>query len=414
MSSGDVRGDTALIRVGQAVRRFDVRRPWVLDTGLVVLLFLNFCLPDLGGVRHGDGPVAFSDLPAGEMVALQLALLVPLWWRRRAPMVAFHVVMLVFVAQCAAGVLLRADAAVAIALYSLVRYGRFDRLVWAVPVVLVSFVPATWRLADRMGVSDILFFLASVYTAAGALAIAVRLRQAYVVALRERADRLEVEREQRDRLATATERTRVAREMHDIVGHSLSVIVSLADAGAYAVDSAPERSREALKLIGDTGRKSLAELRRTVGVLRDSEDEPELSPQPGIGDLDALCERMRAAGPGIEYRTSGDLAGLDQGVQVAAYRIVQESLTNTLKYAGPRTTVRLQLVAEQGRLRIEVRDSGPPPDDPRRRDGGTGEGHGLAGMRERAAIYGGTVSAGPMPGGGWSVTADLRAEEGGA
>ncbi|XVV16894.1 sensor histidine kinase [Actinoplanes sp. CA-131856] len=400
-----------LLRMGQWLRRFDTRRPWAFDTALIVLLFLNFCLPDLGGVRHEDGPVAFSDLPAGEMVWLQLALLVPLWWRRRAPMAVFHVVMLVFIAQALAGVLLRADAAVGIAFYSLIRYGRWERLIWAAPVLLASFGPVTWRLSDRMGVSDVLFFLASVFTAAGALAIAVRLRHANVAALRDRAERLEVEREQRDRLATATERTRVAREMHDIVGHSLSVIVSLADAGAYAVGSAPERSREALQLIGDTGRKSLAELRRTVGVLRDDDGAPDLRPQPGLADIGDLCERIRAAGPSIEYRTAGDLTGLDRGVQVTAYRIVQEALTNTLKYAGPHTAVKLSVTATHDRLHIDVRDSGPavPAVPPAR------EGHGLVGMRERAAIYGGAVTAGPVPGGGWRVTADLgaiRAEAG--
>ncbi|SNY71465.1 sensor histidine kinase [Paractinoplanes atraurantiacus] len=410
MRSEDAGATAGLLRVGQRLRRFDTRRPWALDTALVLLLFLNFCLPDLGGVRHEDGPVAFSDLPAGEMVVLQLALLVPLWWRRRAPMAVFHVVMLVFIAQCLSGVLLRADAAVGIAFYSLVRYGRLDRLIWAAPVLLASFGPVTWRLSDRMGVSDVLFFLASVFTAAGALAIAVRLRQANVAALRDRAERLEVEREQRDRLATATERTRVAREVHDIVGHSLSVIVSLADAGAYAVGTAPERSREALQLIGDTGRKSLAELRRTVGVLRDDEGAPDLRPQPGLADLDELCERIRAAGPGIEYRTAGDFTHLDRGVQVTAFRIVQEALTNTLRYAGSHTTVTLAVTAGHDRLHIEVRDSGPPGGSAANDTGNPArEGHGLAGMRERAAIYGGTVDAGPVPGGGWHVTADLDA-----
>ncbi|XVU21264.1 sensor histidine kinase [Actinoplanes sp. CA-054009] len=409
MRSEDATATAGLLRLGQRLRRFDTRRPWALDTALVVLLFLNFCLPDLGGVRHEDGPVAFSDLPAGEMVALQLALLVPLWWRRRAPMITFHVVMLVFIVQCLDGVLLRADAAVGIAFYSLVRYGRFDRLIGAAPVLLASFGPVTWRLSDRMGVSDVLFFLVSVYTAAGALAIAVRLRQANVAALRDRAERLEVEREQRDRLATATERTRVAREMHDIVGHSLSVIVSLADAGAYAVSTAPERGREALQLIGDTGRKSLAELRRTVGVLRDDESAPDLRPQPGLADIDELCERIRAAGPSIEYRTAGDFTHLDRGVQVTAFRIVQEALTNTLKYAGTHTAVTLSVTAEHDRLRLDIRDSGPPEGSAPAGGDRASEGHGLVGMRERAAIYGGTVDAGPMPGGGWRVTADLDA-----
>ncbi|WP_328690090.1 Dyp-type peroxidase [Streptomyces phaeochromogenes] len=211
--------------------------------------------------------------------------------------------------------------------------------------------------------------------------------------------------DQRSRLATATERTRVAREMHDIVGHNLSVIITLADAGSYAMDIAPERGRETLQLIGDTGRQALGELRRVLGVLREPgggpPGGPELSPQPGIADLEALCTKVRTAGLEVVYRTSGDVDALDSGVQLTAYRIVQEALTNTLKHADTDTRVRLAIVEKDTRLTIRVQDTGPatpsgPPNE---------EGHGLVGMRERAALYGGTVHAGPAAGGGWSVEA---------
>jgi signal transduction histidine kinase len=192
--------------------------------------------------------------------------------------------------------------------------------------------------------------------------------------------------------------------MHDILGHSLSVIITLADGGAYAVDAAPERSKEALHMIGDTGRRSLAELRRMLGVLRVQTDEPDLSPQPGIADLDPLCRRIRAAGPQVEYQSAGELESLDLGVQLAAYRIVQEALTNTLKHAGPHTRVQLALRIDGTRLRIQIRDTGPPGGAVRP----TGEpGHGLIGMRERAALYGGTITAGPTHDGGWTVAAEL-------
>jgi signal transduction histidine kinase len=251
-----------------------------------------------------------------------------------------------------------------------------------------------------------MFFLLSVGTAAAALGFAVRIRRAQLAALRDRAARLEIERDQRSKLATATERTRVAREMHDVVGHSLSVIITLADGGVYAADTAPERSKEALKLIGDTGRRSLAELRRMLGVLREQTDEPNLSPQPVIADLERLCRSIRAAGPQVEYHTAGDLDALDLGVQLAAYRIVQEALTNTLKHAGPHTRVHLALRIDGTRLRILVRDTGPPGDASRPARRGE-EGHGLIGMRERAALYGGTVAVGPTPDGGWNVEAEL-------
>jgi signal transduction histidine kinase len=186
------------------------------------------------------------------------------------------------------------------------------------------------------------------------------------------------------------------------------VIITLADGGEYATDTAPERGKEALRLIGDTGRTSLAELRRMLGVLRDRTDEPNLSPQPGVAELDPLCRQIRAAGPQIEYQSTGALGTLDRGVQLAAYRIVQEALTNSLKHAGPRTRIRLTLTVDQTRLRIAVRDTGPPTGD--RPGPATGEGHGVLGMRERAALYGGTVIAGPAAGGGWAVAAALDLE----
>ncbi|MEU2778102.1 histidine kinase, partial [Streptomyces sp. NPDC007162] len=204
---------------------------------------------------------------------------------------------------------------------------------------------------------------------------------------------------------------------HDIVGHNLAVIITLADAGAYAGGNAPDRGREALRLIGDTGRQALGELRRVLGVLREASDgargEPELSPQPGLTDLDALCEGVRAAGLEVLYRTAGDVEALDSGVQLAIYRIVQEALTNTLKHAGADTRVNLAIVVDETRLTITVQDTGPPGAG--RRTGPVNEeGHGLVGMRERAALYGGSLTAGPADT-GWTVEAvlDLTPQGGG-
>jgi len=326
-----------------------------------------------------------------------------------------YVTAAVFLAQWSAGVILRADAAILVALYSVVRHGRLRRLGWAVPALTAVLVAVPVRLAPLASAWDVIFVVASAGTAAAALGFAVRVRRAQLAALHDRAVRLEIERDQRTRLATAAERARVAREMHDIVGHSLSVIVTLADGGAYAADSAPERSKEALRLIGETGRRSLADLRRMLGVLREGADEPSRQPQPGVADLDLLCDRVRAAGPRVEFRSGGDLGALDLGVQLAAYRIVQEALTNTLKHAGPRTSVRLTVSVTDSRLRIEVRDTGGPGARPGGDVNGDvnvdghedGDGHGLIGMRERAALYGGVVTAGPVPGGGWLVQTDL-------
>jgi len=395
-----------LFGLAQRARQWDEAHPWGLNGTVVLVIFLMFCAHDLAGGRHQpDGPITLTELPVWQMLLWQAGLLIPLWWRRRAPLLAFYAVAAVFLAQWAAGILLRADVALLVAVYNVVLHGRLNRMLWAVPGLLAAFVMATVRLSSSLPVWDVMFFIASVGTAAAALGFAVRLRRAQLAALRDRAVQLEIERDQRSRLAAATERTRVAREMHDILGHSLSVIITLADGGAYAVDAAPERGKEALRMIGDTGRRSLAELRRMLGVLRVRADEPDLSPQPGIADLDPLCRHIRAAGPQVEYQSAGELESLDAGVQLAAYRIAQEALTNTLKHAGPNTRVRLALRADDARLHIQVRDTGPAGAD---RPAPAGEpGHGLIGMRERAALYGGTVTAAPAPDGGWNVIAEL-------
>ncbi|MEU0946196.1 sensor histidine kinase [Streptomyces canus] len=402
-----------LSRSGQRLRQADRTRPWVLDTVVVVLVFLMFCLPDLlrGGADDGDGPprfrLAFTELPLAGMLALQAGLVLPLLWRRRRPMAAFGVIAAVFVLQWSLGAALRADIALFIALYSLALHGRLRELPWAGAVMAGAMLLVAVRASAALSVGDALFFLLSTAIAALALGLMVRIRRAQLAGLRERAARLEVERDQRSRLATATERTRVAREMHDIVGHNLSVIITLADAGSYAADVAPERSKEALRLIGDTGRQALGELRRVLGVLRETgagaDGGPELSPQPGIADLGALCATVRAAGLEVVYRTSGDAEALDGGVQLTVYRIVQEALTNTMKHAAEGARVHLTVAVTGSRLSIRVQDTGPaarpgPPNE---------EGHGLVGMRERAALYGGTVTAGPTGGGGWSVEAVL-------
>ncbi|MFE0525635.1 sensor histidine kinase [Streptomyces sp. NPDC058954] len=404
-----------LARAGQRLRQADRARPWALDTAVVVLVFALFCVPDLlratGAVTGGDGPhrlrLALTDLPLPATLALQAGLVLPLLWRRRRPLTTFGIITAVFLLQWSLDAGLRADIALFIALYSLALHGRLRQLPWACAVMAGAMTVVALRVAHAVSVWDALFFLLSTATAALALGLTVRIRRAQLAVLRERAARLEIERDQRGRLAVATERARVAREMHDIVGHNLSVIITLADAGRYATDLAPDRGKEALRLIGDTGRQALGELRRVLGVLRETSDTspagPALSPQPGLADIDALCAGVRAAGLEVVYRTAGDVDALDSGVQLTVYRIVQEALTNTLKHAGPDTRVHLAVLVEDASLTIRVRDSGPallpgPPGE---------EGHGLVGLRERAALYGGTVSAGPVPGGGWSVQATL-------
>jgi signal transduction histidine kinase len=402
----------ALSRLGRRLKQGDRNRPWILDAAVTGAVALLFAVPELvhdgHGARHGFD-TQFTDLPWPGTLALQAGLVLPLLWRRRRPSLAFAVIISVFLLQLALNVWLRADIAVLIALYSLVLHGELRRLPAACAVTAAALGLVAVRLPSEVHVLDALFFLFSTITAAVALGLAVRIRRGQLAVLRDRATRLEIERDQRSKLAAAAERTRVAREMHDIVGHNLSVIITLADGGAYATDLAPERGKQALLLIGDTGRQALGELRRMLGVLREQTQTPaalELSPQPGIGDIDALCERIRAAGPRVVHRSGGRLNTLDRGVQLAAYRIVQEALTNALRHGGPETSVDLTVAVEDTLLRIDVHDTGRGAATVRARPHDD-EGHGIPGMRERAALYNGTVVAGPAPDGGWTLRATL-------
>ncbi|MER5177424.1 ATP-binding protein [Streptomyces sp. NPDC002896] len=199
----------------------------------------------------------------------------------------------------------------------------------------------------------------------------------------------------------------MSREMHDILGHTLAVIVTLADGASGLAESNPKRGADTLRIIADSGRGALGELTRLLAVIDDKPgtDAP-LAPQPGVSDLDALLDRLRAAGPTATLHTEGELHGLTQGLQLAVYRIVQEALTNTLKYAGPDTTVTVSVVADGDLVRVTVEDTGPlhiPKQGRRSR----GSGHGVVGMRERAALYDGSLDAGPNSRGGWTVRALL-------
>ncbi|QMU74052.1 sensor histidine kinase [Streptacidiphilus sp. P02-A3a] len=398
------------LRIWRRLRRGDRERPWAADALLVAVVLLVFCLPDLRHGSHQAPGDRVDRLPLTMALGLQFALALPLLWRRRRPTAVFAAISAVFVAQWAWNVWLHADIAFFVALYSVARHAPLRRLPWVAAGTAAALGLVAFRVSVVLSPLVALFFLYSAATAAAVLGLALRIGTAYLEALRERAARLEVERDQRSRLAAAAERTRVAREMHDIIGHNLAVIIGLADGGSYAAAVAPEHSREALRLIAGTGRQALDELRRMLGVLREERPQgPEYSPQPGLADLDELCARVRAAGPAVTYRTVGDVDALDRGRQLAVYRIVQEALTNTLKHAGSSTRAQLTVAVEGDGVLVRVEDSGRPPGraEPGAARPPQGEGQGIAGMRERAALYGGSVTVARRPGGGWVVEALL-------
>jgi signal transduction histidine kinase len=250
--------------------------------------------------------------------------------------------------------------------------------------------------------------LASVLTggiavvAAWALGNLRRARVQRLSALEERARLLELERDQEMRLAAQTERARIARELHDVVAHSLSVVIAQADGGLYAGRTDPEKATGALEQIAATGRQALTDMRSLLGVLRE-DGRQEYAPQPDVAAIKELVEDVRASGLDVDLIEEGLPQPMPAGPQLAAYRIVQESLTNVLKHAGPagRAWVRLQWRADA--LELSVLDDGrgaaATPSD--------GQGQGLRGMVERAALHGGRLTAGPRHGGGFGVQAVL-------
>jgi signal transduction histidine kinase len=250
---------------------------------------------------------------------------------------------------------------------------------------------------------DLLFFVLMLGTP-WATGVAIRRRRASEGRLERRAVVLERDREQRAREAVGEERSRIARELHDVVAHGVSVMTLQAQGGARILDSEPEEARRAFAAIEETGRRSLVEMRRLLGMLRSDDDELPLAPQASLAQLDALVEQVRAAGLPVEVVREGDPRMLPPGIDLSAFRILQEALTNALKHSGA-TQARVLVRYGHGELELVVADSGigAPASDA---DGG----HGLVGMRERVSVFGGELEAGSRPEGGYHVRVRLPLE----
>ena len=339
----------------------------------------------------------------------------PLVWRRRAPFAAYCAVLVACTVQWAAAEDSGSSISLMFCFYTLARYQSMPALRLAAVATLPSMVVYVFRVAEpQHEVLVGLFTLATAAAASIALGLVARERHAQLAALAERAAHAEFEREQRARMAVLAERARFSREMHDIVGHTIAVIIGLSDGGVRQVEANPERGKEVFELIGETSRQALADLRRTLGALRErpleegveDADAHALAPQAGVADISDLLERIRSAGPRVSYRTSGEPGVLPHSLQLAIYRIVQESLTNSLKHAGPDTNVQVAVEVDDESLRVSVSDTGPRSHRSAPAPAGF-PGQGLAGVRERAALAGGRAEAGPNDLGGWSVTARL-------
>jgi signal transduction histidine kinase len=377
------------------VRAAAQRHPRWVDAGLALLLALL------------DGPAA---LAGGAGVGAWLgfaAVHLPLVWRRRAPVLVFWVVLgLALLSAVTVGIRVEGvypEAVVAVAVYTVARHGP-RRQLW--PVLAVIEIPAAiaflWTGPDWTALG----FVTAVLAATALLGMNIRTRHAYLAELEERARRLERERDQQARLAAAAERTRIARDMHDIVAHNVTVMVALADGAALTATAAPERAADTMHKVSAAGRQALAEMRRLIGVLRDDDDGRQ--PQPGLADVDDLVEQVRAAGMRVALTTEGVPGDWGPGAGLAVYRIVQEALTNTLKHAGPEASAHVRLRYRDDGVDLEVCDDGAH----RPAAAASAGGQGLAGMMERAAVYGGQVEAGPRAGDGWLVRAHLRLDDG--
>ncbi|HEV7626480.1 MAG TPA: histidine kinase [Streptomyces sp.] len=263
-------------------------------------------------------------------------------------------------------------------------------------------------------------FMTVTFLLAWVLGDSLRTRRAYYAQLEERATRLEKEREAQTKIAAAAERARIARELHDVVAHNVSVMVVQADGAAYVLDADPAQAKQALETISGTGRQALAEMRRLLGVLRTGEGSAdggsgggresagEYGPQPGVEQLSELIEQVRGAGLEVSFAIEGTPRPLPSSIELTAYRVVQEALTNSRKHGGPGVGATVRLAYGADELSLLAEDDGRGAQRDLYEDGGNdGLGHGLIGMRERVGMVGGSLQTGPRPGGGFRISAVL-------
>jgi signal transduction histidine kinase len=296
-----------------------------------------------------------------------------------------------------------ADVSVLVALYWLALDGPLAAIIVAGVVTEAAAVMAAVRWSPT-DVTKYWVGLTALGVASAVLGVSIRQRRALLASWRERTARLEFERDQEGRLGAAAERARIAREMHDIVSHNLTVMIGLADGASYALQSSPEAAGLAMARVSATGRQALGEMRRLLGVLRDDPAVEPFAPQPGLDRLDDLLARVEAAGVPVLIEIDGDPHELSGGVQLAVFRVAQEALTNTLKHATRPASARLALRVAGGRVELTVTNTSA------QRSCLAPGGRGLRGMRERAGAYGGTLDAGPLPDGGWRVYLSVAAD----
>ncbi|KAA2254474.1 two-component sensor histidine kinase [Solihabitans fulvus] len=380
------------------------RHPVVTDAALALGVFLLTASRGVG--KHDQiralHPVTPDPLPPMIFAALLCA---PLVLRRRYPLSVFGALCVVAAVQeWTLAPVAAADIAVLVALYTVAsRCTRRQALIAAGVLEVGVGVVVAWWVAPAIALTAFILMSGTV-TAALVLGINVANRRAYLASLEDRAVRAERERDQQAEIATAHERARIAREIHDIVTHNLSVMISLADGAAFAARTGSPDAEGAARQVSDTGRQALGEMHRLLGVLREPGPDGPLAPQPGVGQVDDLLAQVRGAGLDASWTVVGTPFPLPPTAGLAVYRLIQEALTNVLKHARSCTRARVTLRYDQPSVEVEVTDDGHGG------PAGPGGGHGLVGMRERAAMFGGELAAEPTREGGWRVWARLRVD----
>ncbi|MFD4657484.1 sensor histidine kinase [Kitasatospora sp. NPDC058444] len=381
------------------------RRGQVFDAALA--LFLALTSGRYATIAGGPHGTSLSWLLLVPLVPLPLVL------RRRHPLAVLWTVVpaALLVRYQSQDIAYSAGVAVMVAAYSAAAYGRRGT------ALLLSLSAATVALVALFSAAKLPHFpngVIAVLVLAPVFAVAYELRmwRRRVDEGRERLSALEREQLAALQRAVELERARIARELHDVVTHNVSMMTIQAGAARKILDTAPDKAREAMAAVESGGRAAMTELRHVMGLLTiDSEtgDAPDaeagLSPQPGLGQLDALVEGVRRAGLPVELAVRGERRPVPPGVELAAYRVVQEALTNTVKHAGGADAA-VTVEYAPDRLLVEVTDTGGRPTGA----AATGDGRGLLGLRERLAVYGGTLHTGPRPRGGYRVTARIPLE----
>ena len=408
-----VAGDLRLPKPPGVIRQFWYRHPWLTDSLIAAAYAVPGALTSfLFQFLPEDASLPLAYVPVS--IAVSVLGGAALMFRRHRP---WLVVIAAWVLALAIAPFTTTVDPILIgfALYALAVYGSV-RAVWiafglsavvgAIATLLAHGVTVSGLSYDGLNASGSIVSYLGFLVIVVLIGINIGNRRRYVVALVDRAAQLARERDQQAQLSAAAERSRIAREMHDIVSHGLTVMVTLAEGAAATTATNPDRATEAMRQVAESGRNALADMRRMLGVL-DSDGSAEFTPQPGIAELGGLIERFRGAGLDVRFSSSGT-PPTDSGEQLTVYRLVQESLTNVLRHSSDAGAVAVRVRYTDNDTAIEVTNDGPvmraaatQRDSP---------GHGIDGMRQRVALYGGTVESGPRPGGGWAVSATLKHE----